>query len=137
MPKTPIDYSNTVMYRIVCKDLNIIDCYIGSTTNFTERKYNHKYNCLREKGTDYHLPVYKFMRDNGGWFNWEVIWIENFPCSNDREKRQRERFWLEYYKATLNVDNPIGQTPEERRLSQNEWKRNYRKKLTFPDTPIP
>jgi hypothetical protein len=35
MPKTNIDYSNSIVYKIVCNDLNILFCYVGSTTNFT------------------------------------------------------------------------------------------------------
>ena len=38
MPKENIDYSKTIIYKIVCKDINIKDCYVGSTTNFTNRK---------------------------------------------------------------------------------------------------
>jgi predicted GIY-YIG superfamily endonuclease len=30
------------MYKIVCKDLSITDVYVGSTTNFTNRKRDHK-----------------------------------------------------------------------------------------------
>jgi hypothetical protein len=42
MPKENIDYSKTIIYKIVCKDVNIKDCYVGSTTNFTNRKGQHK-----------------------------------------------------------------------------------------------
>jgi hypothetical protein len=38
MPKTTIDYSKTVIYKIVCNDLDVKDIYIGSTTEFTKRK---------------------------------------------------------------------------------------------------
>jgi hypothetical protein len=38
MPKTIIDYSKCVMYKIVCNDLEITDIYVGHTTNFTRRK---------------------------------------------------------------------------------------------------
>ena len=38
MPKKNIDYSKTIIYKIVCNDLNIIDVYVGQTTNFTKKK---------------------------------------------------------------------------------------------------
>ena len=41
MPRKEIDYSNTHFYKIVCKDLNIKDCYVGHTTNFKNKKYEH------------------------------------------------------------------------------------------------
>ena len=40
MPQKPIDYSKTIIYRIVCKDINIKECYVGSTTDFKGRKYS-------------------------------------------------------------------------------------------------
>ena len=42
MPKTIIDYDKTIIYRIVCKNTLITDCYIGHTTNFTKRICEHK-----------------------------------------------------------------------------------------------
>jgi len=42
MPRKIINYTNTIIYKIVCNDLNITDLYVGSTTDFTNRKYNHK-----------------------------------------------------------------------------------------------
>ena len=46
MPKVAIDYSKTVMYKIVCKDLNIKDLYIGHTVNFRQRKHDHRRHCV-------------------------------------------------------------------------------------------
>ena len=45
MPKDLIDYSKTVIYKICCLDKSIQDLYIGHTTNFTKRKYQHKVCC--------------------------------------------------------------------------------------------
>ena len=42
MPRLPIDYSKTIIYRIVCKNPEIKDCYVGQTTDFTSRKSCHK-----------------------------------------------------------------------------------------------
>ena len=38
MPRQKRDYSSTHFYKIVCKDLDIRDFYIGHTTDFTTRK---------------------------------------------------------------------------------------------------
>ena len=45
MPKTNIDYSNAIIYKIVCNNLNITDVYVGHTTQFTKRKNIHKCRC--------------------------------------------------------------------------------------------
>ena len=47
MPKNPIDYSKTIIYKIqhIEKDDLI---YVGSTTNFTKRKSAHKACCINK-----------------------------------------------------------------------------------------
>jgi hypothetical protein len=40
MPKKEI--TNYVIYKIICNDENIKDCYVGSTSNFKVRKWDHK-----------------------------------------------------------------------------------------------
>ena len=43
MPKIPIDYSNCSIYKIEhIEDESLI--YVGHTTNFKQRKSNHKSN---------------------------------------------------------------------------------------------
>ena len=49
MPRVKINYDNTHFYKIVSKDLNITDIYIGHTTNFLERKSKHKTTCNNQK----------------------------------------------------------------------------------------
>ena len=39
-----------MIYKIVCKDLSITPVYIGSTTDFTNRKYDHKSSCENVNG---------------------------------------------------------------------------------------
>ena len=106
MPHNPIDYSNTIMYKIVCNDLNIADKYIGHTTNFKSRKNQHKNCCNNESQTKYSLKVYQFIRDNGGWNNWTMIKIEDYPCNSLLDATKRERELLEELKANLNNNIP-------------------------------
>ena len=47
MPKVPIDYSKTIMYKLVHKDdLDDVNVYVGHTTNYTERKREHIKNVV-------------------------------------------------------------------------------------------
>ena len=43
MPISKIKYLQTVIFKIVSKDLNIKDTYIGSTTDFTRCKARIKF----------------------------------------------------------------------------------------------
>jgi predicted GIY-YIG superfamily endonuclease len=73
MPQKPIDYSKTIIYKIVCNDLNVVGCYMGHTTDLTQRKSNHKKTCVYEKGKSYNYKVYTTIRNNGGWDNYNMV----------------------------------------------------------------
>ena len=94
MPKTEIDYSNTIFYKIYCKDESINELYIGHTTNFVQRKHAHKNSCNNEKSPCYPLKVYKTIRENGGWNNWTMDIIAFHNCKDSYEARKTEQ---EYY----------------------------------------
>jgi hypothetical protein len=102
MPIRAIDYSKNINYKFVCNDLTIPDVYVGHSSNFTKRKYAHKDNTEHPASRAYHLPVYEFIRNNGGWSNWKMIEIEKYPCIDGNEARARERHWVEQLGATLN-----------------------------------
>ena len=106
MPKVPIDYSNTIMYKIVCKDLNVKELYVGHTVNFRMRKNKHASDCVYEMSKNYNLKIYKYIRENGGWSNWEMIEIEKYNCNDGNEARARERYWFEELQAKLNMTYP-------------------------------
>jgi hypothetical protein len=99
-------YKNTVIYKIVCKDENIKDVYVGSTIDFNRRQRHHKSYCKNEKSKAYNYKVYKFIRDNGDWNNFNMIEIEKYSCKNKFEKLKRERYWYEELNAKLNSDYP-------------------------------
>ena len=120
MPKIQTDYSNTIIYKICCKDVSINDIYVGHTTNINNRKHNHKSNCCNSNLKNYNLFVYNFIRENGGWDNWSIIQIEPYNCNNKREAEMRERYWIETLNAKLNCNNPIT-TKEEKEKQKQDW----------------
>jgi hypothetical protein len=102
MPKKSFDYSKTIMYKIVCNDLSITDCYVGHTTDFIRRKYGHKSNCNCNCKIKQKYKIYQTIRANGGWDNWSMIEIEKYPCNDINEAIARERYWFETLNANLN-----------------------------------
>jgi hypothetical protein len=106
MPKREIDYSKAFVYKLACKDPSITETYIGSSTNFKQRKSLHKSDCNLESSPRHNNYVYKFIRENGGWENWEMVKLEDYPCEDSLELRKREREWLEEYQASLNKNIP-------------------------------
>ena len=59
MPKKIIDYSKTIIYKLVCNDLNTTDVYVGHTTNYVKRKASHKERCNNEKSKKYNWYHYQ------------------------------------------------------------------------------
>ena len=64
------------VYRIQHKtDLNLMT-YIGSTLNFSVRRVAHKSRCNNNNNNNgYNIPLYQYIREHGGWQNWEMIEI--------------------------------------------------------------
>lgn len=123
MPKKPINYNNTIFYKIVSKDLNIIDCYVGHTTSFTKRKNQHKSDCYNQSRKNYKSYVYQFIRNNGGWENWDMIEIEKRKCEDVNDARKIERYWIETLKATLNKEIPS--------RTKQEYDKQYHQKYLY------
>jgi hypothetical protein len=121
MPKVETDYSQTIIYKICCKDHNIADIYIGHTTNFTQRKNSHKTSCSNENDKKYNQYVYEFIRNNGGWENWTMLQIENINCKDKREAEATEHHWIESLQATLNSNKPYAKCKEEPKLYKQIW----------------
>ncbi len=94
------DYSTTVIYKISCKDSNITDTYVGSTTSFDSRKQSHKNGA---RGTYDQTNLYRFIKANGGWDNFEMSIIESYPCKSNREKIERETQLIHQLKPSLNT----------------------------------
>ncbi len=107
MSKTDIDYSNTIFYKIQCKNPDVKDIYIGHTTNFVQRKYAHKRSCIYDKCSNYNCKVYNVIRENGGWNNWKMEIIAFHECEDHYAARNFEQHYFEKYNATLNSIEPL------------------------------
>lgn len=125
MPKCQLDYSKTIMYKICCKDKNITDTYVGHTTNFIQRKNQHKTYCNNENNNQ---KVYQIIRDNGDWNNWSMVQIEEYNCKNRREAEVRERYWIENLNSTLNMTIPFT-TNEEKVCQKQGWYEEYKEHI--------
>lgn len=123
MPKTEIDYSNTIIYKITCKDANIKDVYVGHTTNFVQRKYSHKQNCRNNK-----CKLYEVIRANGGWNNWKMEIINFFECKDHYEARKKEQEYFISLNATLNSIEPL---PKPKVIIPNDNIKVHNKKQKY------
>jgi hypothetical protein len=116
-----VNYENSVIYKIYCKDENIKDVYVGSTTNFQKRKWAHKTKCCNTKSECYNRYVYKFIRENGNWENWNFEILEKVKCKDIKELHLYERKWFDKMNSTLNCDVP--------NRTRKEWRKDNRDRL--------
>ena len=100
MPPRNVNYALNLNYKIYCKNQSILDIYIGRTTNFTLRKSQHKTDSSKNNQTQAFL--YECINTNGGWSNWIMEKIEDYPCENSVEACKREQYWINTLQATLN-----------------------------------
>jgi len=132
MPKVPVDYSQTCIYKLVhFDDLNDENIYVGHTTNMAQRRYKHKQSSSNPNDNEYNQKKYQYIRDNGGWENWRMILVEKYPCNDIYEAFARERHWIKELKTTLNNNEPC-RTKKEYYLDNKEKiaekKKEYREK---------
>ena len=125
MPIKLINYKNAQIYKISRKDGHTDHEYYGSTCNIRKRRNTHKSDCTNIKSEKYNYKVYQHIRNNGGWGNWNIYFIENFPCKSKQELKIRERYWIELLKPTLNSNIP-GRSDSE---SKKYWNQNNQLKI--------
>mgnify|MGYP003647614657 CR=1 FL=1 len=125
MPKSQIDYSKIVIYKICCKDKEISDVYVGRTTNFQMRQSQHKIQSKNSKTNQ--TFVYININQMGGWGNWEMVIIEEYPCENSIEANNREQYWINKLQASLNTQIKFDNTPDTD--YKKEWYFKNREKV--------
>lgn len=104
------DFKKAMIYKI-WKDTH---CYIGSTTNFSNRKHLHKIDCEVKNSL-----LYKTIRDNGGFDTWKIEIIKQFPCENKIQLLIEEDKCIKEFGGNLNK-NRAYLTDEETRLKNIE-----------------
>ena len=123
-------YENGVIYKLKHNlDYDDLNIYIGSTTNFRGRKNCHKNNCYNEKSKKNNIPIYQFIRDNGGWDEWIMIAIEEYPCDSKKKLETRERYYIDLLRPILNKNIPsrtYKEWYENNKEIINQKKKEYR-----------
>lgn len=120
------------IYKLTCKNSEISDVYIGQTKDIRERYWHHRSDCENPKSFKYNFNVYKFIRENGGFGNWEMVSLATIVCESEIDARQMELDFCNEYAATLNTQRPL--RTRKQWLTDNkdrikEQKREYYQKI--------
>ena len=90
------DFTKAKIYKIT-NDFNN-DVYIGSTCNILTKRFSHHKAVI---STEQHRPLYKLMAEIG-FERFRIELIENYPCKDKYELRQREGHYIREM-GTLNI----------------------------------
>ena len=82
------------VYKIICRDKEITEFYIGSSMEFEKRKKAHKVDCNNLNQRTYCLPLYMFINVNGGWENWEIEVIKEYKFITKKELNMNEQYYI-------------------------------------------
>ena len=126
MPKTIINYNKSVIYKIQHHEkLDLV--YVGSTTDFTRRKAEHKRRCTNSYDRNHNTKLYKIIRDNGGWDAFKMIIIKVYPCLTKTELLIEEDKMMMELKTSLNSCKAHC-SDDEKKHTKNAVKKNAVKK---------
>ena len=89
-------YEDCIIYTIRSGE----GLYVGSTCNFTQRKWSHKSRLNNENDKYNNLKLYKTIRENDN--EWDMQPHKLFPCKNKMEMRIEEERCRVELKADLN-----------------------------------
>jgi len=84
------------IYRLVCVNPTIKERYVGSCWDTNKRNKDHKSACHNPKSKDYNAPVYKFIRENGGFDNWYMVTLDCVECE-DGELVEYEQHYIDIH----------------------------------------
>jgi hypothetical protein len=96
-------FKDYIIYKIYCKNKEIIDEYYGHTSAFRARKCVHKNCCNNENDSSYNTEKYKIIRLNGGWNNWIMSPIEEIKNCSLVNAKIREQFHIDLNKSLMNT----------------------------------
>jgi predicted GIY-YIG superfamily endonuclease len=110
------NFEKNIIYKLCCDG----QMYIGHTTDLYKRIHLHKSNIKKKLNN----KLYTFIGNK----SWYIEIIEKFPCENNKEAIEREQFWIEIIKPTLNSNRAFRTDEIQKKCDCEKAKRYYYKK---------
>ena len=118
------------IYRLTCVNPTIKERYIGSCWDIHGRNIRHKSHCHNNKNVkEYNFPVYKFIRENGGYDNWYMVTLDCVDCEDD-ELLEYEQHYIDIHGGIDSLLNSINavENKEQRRNTHVISNKNLRER---------
>ena len=92
-----------IIYLIKHKTCDDKKVYVGSTNNLKKRINIHRHDCNNEKRKNYNYKLYQYLRENGGFNQYEFIILECYVCNFKHELLCKEDDYIKMYPNNLNT----------------------------------
>tara|TARA_R110000765_G_scaffold349732_1_gene439794 strand:+ start:57 stop:554 length:498 start_codon:yes stop_codon:yes gene_type:complete len=118
------------IYEIKSNDKSITGTYIGSCWDMGKRLREHASRCYNENCKAYNFPVYKYIRENGGFHTFNMRVIDSGECVDKTELECGEQFYIDMAGGIDNLLNNIDAIEDKkiRKEKQSIAGTNLRKK---------
>ena len=93
------------IYEIKSMDTSVTGTYIGSTWDMKDRLRIHASSCYNENSKDYNYPIYKYIRENGGFHTFTMKFIDSGECEDEIELHCAEQFYIDIAGGVENLLN--------------------------------
>lgn len=114
-----VNYNYSKIYKITNSINN--DFYIGSTTNqYLCSRMNCHRMASKENNGRRESNLYKLMRELGVK-NFKIELLEEVKCDNKIDLCNKEQYYIDLLKPTLNMTNPKHWTKEKIKEYKNDW----------------
>ena len=114
------------MYRLQCKDETITPIYISSCWDLDDTEKQHKDAVNNSTNEKYDHKVHFFIREHGGWDNWEFVGLIHYNVSGTNDRLMREQCYKSWCNPSLNdsvraitVRLPTEENPELKKMKTN------------------
>jgi len=119
-----------VIYKIESKSGDDDKVYIGWTTKLKSRITKMKNNYNNENSEMYNIKLNKYIRENGGWNNYNFVVIKKFGCESKAEANKEKANVMKLY----NHDNLLNTTIPNRTKAEYSKEYYLKNKQKFNDT---
>ena len=110
-----------IIYKIECNG----EFYIGSSKKLSTRINQHRYCCNKEGNPKYYLPIYKYIREHGGFDNVIISIINNVDITDLIEQKKEEQKIIDDLNPLLNTHRAYQEITDKKLYDSLRY---YRKK---------
>ncbi len=88
------------IYKIFCRDPKVTQLYVGQSIDYDSRRDSHFFSSISHENKN---KLYEFIRSHGGWKNWKMTVIKQYPLSTTNHELDRlEWYWWNTLGGELN-----------------------------------